>query len=112
MARSEEDIVKSSERALQPSREQLAAFCRRHHIRKLSLFGSVLRKDFRPESDIDVLVEFEPSHVPGFFRLLEMEEELSKLFGDRKVDLRTPQDLSRYFRDEVVAHAEVQYAVE
>ena len=91
-------------------KQQLVEFCLRHHIRKLSLFGSVLREDFRPESDIDVLVEFKVGNVPGFFRLFDMEEELSSLFGGRKVDLRTPQDLSRYFRDEVMAHAEVQYA--
>ncbi|MBI3324556.1 MAG: nucleotidyltransferase family protein [Candidatus Omnitrophica bacterium] len=91
-------------------REQLAQFCRRHHIRRLALFGSVLRSDFRPDSDVDVLVEFEPGHAPGFFGLFEMEEELSALFEGRKVDLRTPQDLSRYFRDEVMAHAAVQYA--
>ncbi len=97
---------------LQPSRDQIAEFCQRHHIRKLSLFGSVLRKDFGPESDIDVLVEFEPGHVPGFFRLFDLEKELSVLFGGRRVELRTPQDLSRYFRDEVVARAEVQYARE
>lgn len=97
---------------LEAPRERIADFCRRHHIRKLSLFGSVLRKDFRPESDIDVLVEFLPGHVPGYFRLFDLEEELSNLFGGRKVDLRTPEDLSRYFRDEVVANAEVQYAVE
>jgi predicted nucleotidyltransferase len=95
---------------IKPSRDRIAQFCRRNHIRKLSLFGSVLREDFRPESDVDVLVEFEPGHVPGFFRLFDLEEELSGLFGGRKVDLRTPQDLSRYFRDEVVAQAEVQYA--
>jgi predicted nucleotidyltransferase len=95
---------------LQPSKERIAEFCQRHHIRKLSLFGSVLRDDFHPESDVDVLVEFEPGHAPGFFRLFDLEEELSGLFGGRKVDLRTPQDLSRYFRDEVVAQAEVQYA--
>ncbi len=95
-----------------PSREEIAEFCKRSHIRKLSLFGSVLREDFGPGSDIDVLVEFEPGHVPGFFRLFDLEEELSGLFGGRKVDLRTPQDLSRYFRDEVVACAEVQYARE
>ncbi len=94
----------------QPSKDKITKFCERHHIRKLSLFGSVLREDFGPESDIDVLVEFEPGHVPGFFRLIELQEELSALFGGRKVDLRTPQDLSRYFRDEVVAHSEVQYA--
>ena len=90
--------------------EKIADFCRRHHIRRLALFGSVLRADFRPDSDVDVLIEFEPGHVPGFFRLYDMEEELSSLFSGRKVDLRTPQDLSRYFRDEVMAHAEVQYA--
>ncbi len=97
---------------MQPSKEKIAEFCERHHIRRLSLFGSVLREDFGPESDIDVLVEFEPGHVPGFFRLFDLEEELSGLFGGRKVDLLTPQDLSRYFRDEVVARAEVQYARE
>jgi len=90
--------------------EQIVEFCRRHHIRKLALFGSVLRADFRPDSDVDVLVEFEPGHMPGFFRLFDMEEELSAFFGGRKVDLRTPQDLSQYFRDDVVAHAEVHYA--
>ena len=103
---------KTEHRGVNPSGSQIAEFCERHHIRKLSLFGSVLRKDFRPDSDIDVLVEFEPEHVPGFFRLLDLEEELSKLFGGRRVDLRTPEDLSRYFRDEVVANAEVWYAVE
>jgi len=89
-------------------REEIATFCQRHHIRKLSLFGSVLRGDFRPNSDIDVLVEFEPGHVPGFFGLARMERELSELLG-RKVDLRTPEELSRYFRAEVLAEAEVQY---
>ena len=93
-------------------KERIADFCRRHHIRRLALFGSALREDFRPDSDIDVLVEFEQGHVPGFFKLFDMEGELSSLLGGRKVDLRTPQDLSRYFRDEVVAHAEVQYAEE
>lgn len=95
-----------------PSPPEIAEFCQCHHIRKLSLFGSVLREDFGPQSDVDVLVEFEPGHVPGFFRLFDLEEELARLFGGRKVDLRTPQDLSRYFRDEVVAQAEVQYAGE
>lgn len=91
------------------SQDQLEELCQRHHIAKLSLFGSVLRDDFSPESDIDVLVEFDSGHVPGFFRLFDIEEELSSLLGGRKVDLRTPQDLSRYFRDEVLAHAETQY---
>jgi len=93
-------------------KEKIAGFCRRHHIRRLSLFGSVLRPDFRPDSDIDVLVDFEPGHVPGFFGLFDMAEELSSLLGGRKVDLRTPEDLSRYFRSDVLAHAEVQYAHE
>jgi len=89
-------------------KQRLAAFCRRHHIQKLALFGSVLRHDFRPDSDVDVLVEFEPGHVPGF-AIIEMENELSRLVG-RKVDLRTPNDLSRYFRDSVVREAKVEYA--
>ncbi|MHB8169137.1 MAG: nucleotidyltransferase family protein [Thermoleophilia bacterium] len=87
----------------------LTDFCRRNNIRKLAFFGSVLREDFRPDSDIDVLVEFEPGHVPGFIRLARMERELSEILG-RKADLRTPEDLSRYFRDDVIAEAEVQYA--
>jgi len=91
------------------SKDHLAAFCRSNHIAKLSLFGSVLREDFGPNSDVDVLVEFEDGHTPGFFGLARMETELSGLFG-RKVDLRTPQDLSRYFRDEVTGTATVQYA--
>lgn len=90
-------------------KEKIADFCRRHRIRKLALFGSVLGKKFRPDSDIDVFLEFEPGHVPGFFRLFDMEEELSTILGGRKIDLRTPQDLSPYFRDEVIAKAEVQY---
>ncbi len=89
-------------------KDSLAGFCRRHHIKKLSLFGSVLRNDFRPDSDVDVLVEFEPGHVPGF-AIIEMENELSQLVR-RKVDLRTPGDLSRYFRDRVVREARVEYA--
>jgi len=88
----------------------MAVFCQRNHIRKLALFGSVLREDFRPDSDIDVLVEFEVAHVPGLLRIARMERELSELLGGRRVDLRTPEDLSRYFRDDVVASAEVLYA--
>ncbi|MGB6065177.1 MAG: nucleotidyltransferase family protein [Desulfomonilaceae bacterium] len=84
-------------------------FCRKHYIRKLSIFGSYLREDFGPESDIDFLVEFDPEHIPGLLEIAGMEIELSKMLG-RKVDLMTAQDLSRYFRDEVVAQAEVQYA--
>ena len=89
---------------------RLAKFCRRHQIRTLSLFGSVLREDFRPDSDIDVLVEFEDGHAPGLLGIARMERELSEILGGRRVDLRTPEDLSRYFRQEVLAKAEVQYA--
>ncbi|MCK5114588.1 MAG: nucleotidyltransferase domain-containing protein [Phycisphaerae bacterium] len=88
---------------------KLAEFCRMNHIHQLSLFGSVLRDDFRAESDVDVLVEFDIDHVPGLFGMARLETQLSELFG-RKVDLRTPEDLSRYFRTEVIANAEVQYA--
>jgi len=88
--------------------DALVDFCRKHHVRKLALFGSVLRDDFTADSDVDVLVEFDPDHVPGLIRLSGMELELCGLFG-RKVDLRTPEDLSRYFRDEVVDSAEVRY---
>jgi predicted nucleotidyltransferase len=90
--------------------DKIASFCKKHHIRKLSLFGSVLRDDLGPGSDIDILVEFEPGNVPSFFRLFDMEEELSHILGGRKVDIRTPEDLSRYFRDRVLAAAVVQYA--
>lgn len=90
--------------------EALAGFCRRHHIRRLSLFGSVLTDRFGPDSDVDFLVEFERGHVPGLIRLSAMERELSILTGGRKADLRTIHDLSRYFRDEVAATAEEQYA--
>ena len=91
------------------SAAEITSFCRRNHIRKLAFFGSVLRNDFRPDSDVDVLVDFEPGHIPGFISLARMERELSDLMS-RKVDLRTPEDLSRYFRDEVIAEAEVLYA--
>ena len=87
---------------------KVTGFCRKHHIRRLSLFGSVLRGDFRPDSDVDVLVEFEPGHVPGL-EFFAMEDELSEILG-RKVDLNTPGFLSPRFRDQVLAEAEVQYA--
>lgn len=87
--------------------EKIASFCRKHHIRRLAAFGSVLREDFGPESDVDVLVEFESGRTPGlgFFR---MQEELSQILG-RRVDFNTPQDLSVYYRDEVLAEAEPLY---
>jgi len=90
-------------------KKEIEIFCRKHHIRKLSIFGSALRDDFTPESDVDVLVEFEPGQVVGFFRLSGIELELSHLMR-RTVDLRTPAELSRYFRQEVLDTAEVQYA--
>ena len=88
-------------------REKIAAFCRRNHIRRLAFFGSIIRDDFTPDSDVDVLVEFEEGKTPGL-AFFEMQEELSGILG-RKVDLNTPQCLSRYFRDEVLAEAEPQY---
>ncbi len=90
-------------------KRNISEFCKRNHIRSLSLFGSILRYDFSQSSDIDLLVEFEADYVPGFFDLIEMEEELSSIFGGRKVDLKTPDDLSRYFRDDVIAEAEAVY---
>jgi predicted nucleotidyltransferase len=90
-------------------KEEIEEFCKKHSIRKLSLFGSALRDDFTPESDLDILVEFDPSHIPGLIRLAGMELELGEILG-RKVDMRTAQDLSRYFRDEVLRSALVQYA--
>ena len=91
-------------------KESIAAFCREYHIRRLALFGSVLRPDFGPHSDVDVLVDFDPDHVPGLFGIARMERELSSVLGGRKVDLRTAEDLSRYFRQDVLDQAEVQYA--
>jgi hypothetical protein len=89
-------------------KQRIAEFCRRNHIRRLALFGSVLRDDFGPESDVDVLVEFEAGARVGLLRLAGMEIELGEILG-RKVDLNTPGFLSDYFRDQVLAEAEVQY---
>jgi hypothetical protein len=99
----------ASNTRIEVPRQLLAEFCRRHHIRRLSLFGSVLGEGFGPESDVDVLVEFEADKVPGLFRLAGLEMELSELLGGRKVDMNTPKCLSPYFRDKVVAEAEEQY---
>ena len=88
-------------------RDRLAHFCRRNHICKLALFGSVLRTDFRPDSDVDVLVEFEPGHVPGL-KFFTLERELSEILG-HNVDLNTPNFLSPYFRSRVLAEAKVEY---
>jgi uncharacterized protein len=90
--------------------EQLAQFCREQHIRRLSLYGSILAGTARPDSDIDLLVEFEPGCEPGLLGLASMEAELAAMLGAGRVDLRTPQDLSRHFRDEVLRTAKVQYA--
>jgi len=89
---------------------QIAELCRRNGIRKLALFGSMVTGGFTDSSDIDILVDFRPQERVGFFRLADIEEALGRLFGGRKVDLRTPMDLSRYFRDQVVRDALVIYA--
>lgn len=94
---------------IQIDKDATAAFCRKHHITKLALYGSVLTDRFGPDSDVDVLVEFDPERIPGLIALCGMERELSGLLG-RKADMRTPKDLSRYFRDDVVRGALVQYA--
>ena len=90
-------------------KDKVVEFCRRHHIHKLSLFGSVLREDFTPESDIDFLVEFLSGTKVTYFDLAQMERELSQMLDGRKIDLRTPAELSPYFRDRVLATAVVQY---
>lgn len=90
-------------------KDTIAEFCRRHRIHRLALFGSVLRDDFGPESDIDVLVEFEPDTNVGFFKLYDLEQELSQILGGRKVEINTPRSLSKYFRDRVDAEAETLY---
>lgn len=89
--------------------DALATFCREHHIKRLALFGSALRDDFGPESDVDVLVEFERGHSIGFFGLSDLEEALSPLLGNRRIDLRTAEDLSPYFREEVVRESRSLY---
>ena len=90
------------------NRQRIAEFCRSHHIRRLSLFGSVLRDDFRPDSDIDVLVTFEPGQVVGL-RIVDIEDELAQLLG-RRVDLVSEKYLNHRIRDIVLSAAEVQYA--
>lgn len=96
--------------SLFPDHEGLAEFCRRNGIRRLSLFGSRLKGTAGPDSDVDLLVEFEPDRIPGLLGIAQMEIELSEMLGGKRVDLRTAEDLSRYFRDEVVRSAELQYA--
>ena len=95
---------------LSVDQEALARLCQHHHIVRLSLFGSVLKGSDRPDSDIDLLVEFEPDAVPGLLGLAAIEAELAALLGGRRVDLRTAEDLSPHFRAEVTSSAKVQYA--
>jgi predicted nucleotidyltransferase len=90
-------------------RRKIAFFCRKHHIKKMSIFGSVLRDDFGKSSDIDFLVEFEKGYTPSFFLLFDMEEELTEILGGRKADIRTKEDLSRYFREDIEKNSVVQY---
>jgi uncharacterized protein len=92
-----------------PDNVALEAICRRYRIRRLSLFGSTLKGTNRPDSDVDLLVEFEPGATPGLLTMAQIEIDLSGLLGGRRVDLRTAGDLSRYFRDEVVRAAEAQF---
>ena len=95
---------------LRVSKTALAAFCQENGIRRLAVYGSALRDDFLPDRDIDLLIEFEPDRIPGLLGVAGMEITLSELFAERKVDLRTAEDLSSYFRQEVLDRADVQYA--
>jgi len=92
------------------ARAEIETFCRKNHITKMSLFGSALREELKPGSDIDILVEFDKVHMPGLLDIAGMEIELAEMIG-RKVDLRTPAELSRYFRDDVLEKARVEYAI-
>ena len=104
------DLMERLPQKIKVDKGRLGEFCRQRHITRLSFFGSVLRNDFASDSDVDVLVDFEEGHTPGFLRVAQIERELSVLLDNRRVDLRTFQDLSQYFRKEVLAAAEVQYA--
>jgi uncharacterized protein len=90
------------------NKRKLSAFCRKYHITYLALFGSVLTSHFTASSDVDILVKFDKKHIPGLFGMVDMQEELSEIVG-REVDLKTPNGLSRYFRDEVLSTAKVLY---
>jgi len=90
-------------------KDRIEEFCVKHHITKFAFFGSVLTDHFRPDSDVDILFDYDPEHIPSLFEVAEMEEEMSLILG-YKADMRTAQDLSRYFRDEVIRTALVQYA--
>lgn len=93
---------------MQIDKKKITTFCKRHHIISLALFGSILTSHFSPESDVDILVKFDKKHIPSLFDMVDMEEELSSIIG-RRVDLKTPEDLSRYFRDDVLAQAKIVY---
>ena len=90
--------------------QEIKSFCEAHHIAKLSLFGSILTEQFNTDSDVDILVEFKLGHTPGFLQMAALEAELTAMLH-RKVDLRTAAELSRYFRDDVIAHSEIQYGL-
>jgi len=94
---------------LEVPKDDVAALCRRHGIRRLALFGSATREDFRPDSDVDILIEFEPGHSAGFFRLHDIEEALSELLGGRRVDLLNPKYLNPRIKRQVLDSAEVVY---
>ena len=98
-----------SHHGIQLDRNTLSKFCRQKGILRLSLFGSILREDFGPKSDVDVLVEFDSRHISTLLDMVQMEMELTRIVG-RKVDFRTPEDLSRQIREQVIRAAEVQYA--
>jgi predicted nucleotidyltransferase len=95
---------------IQLDRERLAEICKRYHVRRLSLFGSILHDDFRPDSDVDMLIEFDPARRPGLVGFYEIEEELSRLFGGHKIDLINPKYLNHRLRDRILSEAEVQFA--
>ncbi len=90
------------------NRKKIGEFCKKYHIAYLAFFGSILTSHFTPKSDVDVLVKFEKKHIPGLFAMVDMQDELSEIIG-RDVDLKTPNSLSRYFRDEVLAKAKIIY---
>lgn len=96
------------EPAIQINRDKIGTFCKKYHIVTLALFGSILTSHFGPKSDVDVLVCFDSKHIPNLFELVDMESELSVIIG-RHVDLKTPNDLSRYFRNEVLSSAKTIY---
>ena len=94
------------------TREKIDNFCKKYNIKKFALFGSALRNELSSDSDIDILVEFNKNNIPSFFDLYKMEQELSEYMNGREIDLRTPGDLSRHFRDEVIEESEVLYIEE